>query len=295
MLVQRKDGIGAKIQPIYALIKSRAQRGLVFTCTTIIALLLSSNLQPPLLHVLLLPIITMFSTLSIYLMNDLVDIKIDKINSPTRPLASGAVKKQDALKLVIGLGMGSIAIAALVSTLTIYLTITYLLIGVVYSMPKISLKDRSFAKTIMIAIGGLITSLIGSSFSGLFEERATIAAVTFMALIFVTSPINDLADYSGDKKYGKRTIPIVIGKKNTVLLAIMLPFAVAGFFWLFHTQFNFGVLTPIAITVLSFFALRILKSIYDNRDDQKHVRVKHKKLVFLHYGLQIAFLVGMIF
>lgn len=295
MLVQRKNSIGAKIQPVYALVKSRAQRGLVFTCTTIIALLLSSNLHPSPLHVVLLPIITMFSTLSIYLMNDLVDIKIDKINAPNRPLASGAVKKQDALKLVIGLSIGSIAIASLVSTLTVYLTITYLLIGVVYSIPKISLKDRSFAKTIMIAIGGLITSLIGSSFSGLFEERSTIAAVTFMALIFVTSPINDLADYSGDKKYGKRTIPIVIGKKNTVLFAITLPFAIAAFFWFFHAQFNFGILTPIAITVLSFFALKILKSIYNNRDDQKHVRVKHKKLVFLHYGLQIAFLVGMIF
>jgi geranylgeranylglycerol-phosphate geranylgeranyltransferase len=295
MLVQQRESIGVKIRPIYSLIKSRAQRGFVFTCTTVIALLLSSNLQPPPLHVILLPIITMFSTLSIYLMNDLVDIKIDKINAPTRPLASGAVKKQDALKLVIGLGVGSIAISSLVSTLTIYLTITYLLIGVLYSIPKISLKDRSFAKTIMIAIGGLITSLIGSSFSGLFEERATIAAITFMALIFVTSPINDLADYAGDKKYGKRTIPIVIGKKNTVLLAIMLPFAVAGFFWLFHAQFNFGILTPISITILSFFALRILKSIYNNRDDQKHVRVKHKKLVFLHYGLQIAFLAGMVF
>jgi geranylgeranylglycerol-phosphate geranylgeranyltransferase len=295
MLVQRRDSIGSKIQPVYALVKSRAQRGLVFTCTTIIALLLSSSLQPSPLHLVLLPIITMFSTLSIYLMNDLVDIKIDKINSPTRPLASGAVKKQDALKLVIGLGIGSIAIASLVSALTVYLTITYLLIGVLYSIPKISLKDRSFAKTIMIAIGGLITSLIGSSFSGLFEERSTIAAITFMTLIFVTSPINDLADYSGDKKYGKRTIPIVIGKKNTVLLAIILPFMIAGFFWFFHTQYNFGILTPVAITVLSFFALRILKSIYNNRDDQKHVRIKHKKLVFLHYGLQLAFLVGMIF
>ncbi len=295
MLVQRNNTISTRIHPIYSLVKSRAQRGLVFTGTTMIALLVSSNLQPLPLHVILLPIITMFSTLSIYLMNDLVDIKIDKINAPTRPLASGAVKKQDALNLVIGLGVGSVAIASLISTLTVYLTIAYLLIGVLYSVPKISLKDRSFAKTIMIAIGGLTTALIGSSSAGLFEERSTIAAITFMALIFVTSPINDLADYSGDKKYGKKTIPIVIGKKNTVLVAIILPFAIAGFFWLFHTQLNFGVLTPLSITILSFFALSILKSIYNKRDDQKHVRQKHKKLVFLHYGLQIAFLVGMIF
>ncbi|MHB8545786.1 MAG: UbiA prenyltransferase family protein [Nitrosotalea sp.] len=294
MLVQRNNTVSAKIHPIYSLIKSRAQRGLVFTGTTMTALLVSS-LQPSPLHVILLPIITMFSTLSIYLMNDLVDIKIDKINSPARPLASGAVKKRDALNLVIGLGIGSVAIASLISILTVYLTIAYLLIGVLYSIPKISLKDRSFAKTIMIAIGGLTTALIGSSSAGLFEERSTIAAITFMVLIFVTSPINDLADYAGDKKYGKKTIPIVIGKKNTVLVAIMLPFAIAVFFWFFHTQINFGILTPLSITILSFFALGILKSIYNNRDDQKHVRQKHKKLVFLHYGLQIAFLVGMVF
>jgi geranylgeranylglycerol-phosphate geranylgeranyltransferase len=34
-------------------------------------------------------------------------------------------------------------------------------------------------------------------------------------MAFVTSPLNDLGDMKGDREAGGRTIPIVLGKKNT--------------------------------------------------------------------------------
>ena len=35
-------------------------------------------------------------------------------------------------------------------------------------------------------------------------------------MVFITSPFNDLGDISGDKATGRKTIPLIIGKENTV-------------------------------------------------------------------------------
>ncbi len=41
-------------------------------------------------------------------------------------------------------------------------------------------------------------------------------------MVYVTSPLNDLGDVSGDKEAGKRKIPIVIGKRSIVTLSILI-------------------------------------------------------------------------
>ena len=41
-------------------------------------------------------------------------------------------------------------------------------------------------------------------------------------MVFVTSPLNDLGDIKGDKKAGRRTIPIVLGKENTIRLSMLI-------------------------------------------------------------------------
>lgn len=283
-----------RLTAIHLLLKSRIQRGIVFTTTTMAGLLVASSLHPPPLLLVLAPLTTMLSTLAIYFMNDIVDVKIDKINATNRPLASGKVRRSEALVFVTMLAAGSLVIAFLLNGLAVLLVSLYLLLGILYSIPKISLKDRFAIKTTTIAVGGLLTSLIGSSSLHTLSTGSLIAAVSFMILIFVTSPINDLADYVGDSKYGKRTIPVVIGTKKTVILAISLPFVIAGLFWAFHESWNFSIITPIALTFLSTISFLILYPVYKKRDNYKYVRMRHKKAVFLHYGLQISLLVGLL-
>ena len=41
-------------------------------------------------------------------------------------------------------------------------------------------------------------------------------------MVFVTPPRNDLGDIKGDKKAGRRTIPIVLGKENTIPLSMLI-------------------------------------------------------------------------
>lgn len=278
----------------YFLIKSRIQRGLVFTSTTLVSLLIASNFQPQLIHLIIAPLVTMCVSLAIYLLNDIFDIKVDKINHPTRPLVSGEVRKSDAIILVILLSIAALGLSCIMNTMTLLLTISYLGVGLLYSIPKISLKDRFVVKTAAIAIGGFLTSMIGSSTIGIFDEKTVIPAITFMMLIFVTSPINDLADYAGDKNNGRRTIPIVIGQKNTVWMAVIIPFVIAILFWCFYERWNFNIATPIALTSLAIISLFILQPLFLKMSDYKYVRRRHKKAVFLHYGLQFALVIGIL-
>lgn len=283
-----------RLKQHYLLFKSRIQRGMVFTSTTLVSLLLVSNFHPQLIHIVTLPAITLCVTSSIYLMNDIVDIKVDKINHPTRPLVSGQVKRSEAIVLVTILSLAALAMSLIVNQLTLALTASYLIVGILYSIPKISLKDRFIVKTITIAIGGFLTSMIGSSSIGVFDERTIISAASFMMLIFVTSPINDLADYVGDKSNGRKTIPIVIGQKNTIRLAIIIPFVMAASFWLWHERWDFSVITPIALTALAGISYYIFQPLFSKTSDYKYVRKRHKKAVLLHYGLQVALIIGVL-
>jgi geranylgeranylglycerol-phosphate geranylgeranyltransferase len=276
------------------LLRSRFQRGMVFTAATIVAVCLATNLYNIQPVYVLAPVVTMLSTLAVYLMNDIADIPVDRINAPQRPLASGLVSKSEAFMLVAVLSVVSFALAFLINPLTLFITGTYFFVGLLYSIPKVSLKDRFVIKTLTIAVGGFLTSLIGSSVVGSFDERVAVAATLFFSLIFVSSPLNDLADYAGDKKNGRRTIPIVIGPKNTTMIAVVLPFAIAGAFWLAHAEWNFSVLAPIGVTTIALVGLLVISPIYKHLDDFKYIRKRHKKIVFLHYGMQFALFVGML-
>ena len=283
-----------KTRSQYILFKSRIQRSLVFTSTTLVSLLIASNFHPQLIHLIIAPLITMCVSLSTYLLNDIVDIKVDKINDPSRPLVSGQVSKSDAIILVTILSGTALGLAYLVNTTVLFLAMACLLVGSLYSVPKISLKDRFIIKTIAVAVGGFLGSMIGSSAIGMFDERAVVSAVSFMVLIFVTSPINDLADYVGDKNNGRKTIPIVIGQRNTVLVAITIPFIIALSFWFFYEYWNFHVTAPISLTLLAIASFIILFPIFSKANDYKYVRKRHKKAVLLHYGLQIALIIGVL-
>lgn len=101
-----------------------------------------------------------------------------------------------------------------------------------YSLPKISLKDKFVIKTCAIAIAMACSLLLGASmYSGKdfgseiagtfgwigFQTEGQLlypmfAGAMLALMVFVTSPLNDLGDIMGDKETGRRTIPIVFGK-----------------------------------------------------------------------------------
>lgn len=281
-----------KISALFLLLRYRIRIGFVFTTSTITGLLLATNFHPQLIQLFTIPLITLFSTLAVYWMNDITDIKLDKINAANRPLAGGQVTKSEAVILLTVLSLVALGFAYSVNFTTLLFTAAYLVIGILYSSPKISLKDRFVLKTLSIAVGGFTTTMIGASVNGTLAVQDFISAISFMMLLFVTSPINDLGDYPGDKECGRKTIPIVIGKKNTIFISIAIPFVMMMTFWFFYPNLGFSIKAPIAMTILSATSFVILRPMLSHLSDYKYIKSRHKKSLLLYYGLQASLLIG---
>lgn len=283
-----------RISSLFLLLKYRIRIGFVFTTSTITGLLITTNFHPPLIQLFTVPLITLFATLAVYWMNDITDIKLDKINAANRPLAGGMVNKSEAIAFLTLLSLVALGLSYFVNFITLLFTAVYLIIGILYSSPKIALKDRFVLKTLSIAIGGFITTLIGASINGTLDGKDFVSAISFMMLLFVTSPINDLGDYMGDKECGRRTIPIVIGKKKTIIISIAIPFFMMMFFWFFYPSLGFSIKAPIALTVLAMTSFLILRPMLSHLNDYKYIKSRHKKTLLLYYGLQTSLLIGVL-
>ena len=179
---------------------------------------------------LLLPLATFLTIVGMYVLNDLFDVDIDRANGKKRPIPLRKVSKNQVWIFVALTNAIGFAIALFIYSLpNILIFMSLVAIGLMYSSPKVSLKDRLVIKTLSISIALMLCLLFGltgiynctsdgKSFDGLAVPLY--AALMLGIMIFVTSPLNDLGDINGDRGAGRRTIPIVIGKKGTLKLSV---------------------------------------------------------------------------
>jgi 4-hydroxybenzoate polyprenyltransferase len=98
-------------------------------------------------------------------------------------------------------------------------------IGTVYTYFRLNLRSFShLIKNLYGALGLPIIFLLGA---GSLKTEVIIYYFLFSIFIFGGSIVADLRDYTGDKKIGKKTVPVVVGysKSKIISCAIILAFA----------------------------------------------------------------------
>src|ERR687891_2479877 len=275
-----------------------------------------------------LPLSTLLIITGMYILNDLFDADLDRINGKTnRPIPSGRVSKRQAVVFVISMNVIGLSVPIFSdNTLGIILASTIALIGIMYSLPKISLKDKFIIKTCAIAIAMTCSLLLGASmylgkdfgseilgtfgWIGLQTEGQYLypmfAGAMIALMVFVTSPLNDLGDVKGDKEAGRKTIPIVVGKKKTILFSLFITKTICLSSWMFFVIWRPGIANdsnqnpstytiglPLLISgtciLVVIHLLRMLKRI----EDQNYIRESvGKKSMPLHLLLQLSLVVG---
>jgi geranylgeranylglycerol-phosphate geranylgeranyltransferase len=203
------------------------------------------------------------------------------------------------------------------------------LIGILYSLPRISIKDKFVLKTCVIGMAMACSLLLGASiflqtdlgtdFGNVFHWiniqsvnlilYPSFAAAILAMMVFVTSPLNDLGDIKGDKEAGRRTIPIVLGKEHTVMISLLITIGMIFASWVLfvhsysidernvfdlHKYFSaIRILFPLTISgtcvLIIFHLLNVLKRL----DDQNYIResVSNKSMP-LHLILQLSLVIG---
>ena len=252
------------------------------------------------------PFITLMIAVGMYILNDLVDVDLDKTSLKNRPIPSGRVSKKQAWAFIL-LTNGA-ALAILISTFaidSIIFVIPMMLIGILYSTPKkIALMNRFVIKNVAIALFYMLCSMLGITWSygielAINNPIVAIHTITMSGImIFVGSTINDLGDIKGDKAAGRRTIPIVLGGENTVKVLIILLVIMPAISWMLYTTFVVKhesistMMTPIAVTIVASLTLLRMTSIRKVFEDMKLMREQHKKWFLLYMVLQLGMVVG---
>lgn len=251
------------------------------------------------------PFITLMIAVGMYILNDLVDADLDKTSLKNRPIPSGRVSKKQAWAFIL-LTNGA-ALGILISTFaidSIIFVIPMMLIGILYSMPKkIALMNRFVIKNVAIALFYMLCSMLGITWSygielAINNPIVAIHTITMSGImIFVGSTVNDLGDIKGDKAAGRRTIPIVLGRENTIKMLIILLVSMPTISWMLYAIFVehdsiSTIMIPIAVTIVASLALLRMIKIWKVFEDIKLMREQHKKWFPLHMVLQSGMIVG---
>lgn len=271
---------------------SRFSRALVFSWSTLAGVLITTKGRPPIGALFLAPTAIFAISLGVYLLNDIFDSDIDKINAPNRPIPSHVVTSRNTSLFVALLFLAGISITYFLGPLALIIAAAEIALGISYSMRPINLKDRFLIKTLAIGAGGVLANLFGGAAIGIFNPILFYCAVMFVIFLFATSPINDLADYAGDKQSRRRTIPIVIGPTRTVELSIfasITPFVSAVVLSRF---IDLNVVAIFLLSVLAARSIQLLWPLLNKGADVNLVRSNHKKMVVLHLLLQGAIIIG---
>src|SRR5919107_4582733 len=236
----------------FILFNSRKRHGLLYAVATAAGLFCipgilgamgsETEIQLLIQRTVPLPFITLMIAVGMYILNDLVDADVDKVNSKNRPIPSGQVSKKQAWSFIL-LTNGA-AVGMLILTLTlasVILVVPMILIGILYSIPKrIALMNRFMLKNVAIASFYMLCTMLGMTSSygielAINNPIVPIHTITMSGImIFVGSTINDLGDIKGDKAAGRRTIPIVLGGENTVKMLIILLVSMPTISWMLY-------------------------------------------------------------
>ena len=173
--------------------------------------------------VLLLSVIVMLFTSGANALNDALDLKIDLINRPLRPIPSGKVNIKTAFLL-------SFIFFIFASILCLQLNKNAEFIGIFIAMPIMTLyttylKNKPLIGNFSVAfILSLSFIFCGAAFNSI--NPMIIPTLLCFGLSFLRELVKDMADIEGDKSSGLSTFPIYSGFENSIKLVIIISFLI---------------------------------------------------------------------
>ena len=210
---------------------------------------------PALSTVLLLSLLVpVLSEMGAFALNDYLDVESDRLNKKTdRPLVSGTISPKFALWIAIICTILSIVFAYPINMSVFVIAIIFALLSIAYNA---RLKDLPLVGNIYIGLSMAIPFIFGNYVVSpvLSPLALSLAFLAFLAGV-AREIIKSAQDMAGDKEARKSTtLPLVIGEKPAVNLAIFLYFVFVASCFLpsyFGLKFSFTSSLFVIIGALS--------------------------------------------
>jgi 4-hydroxybenzoate polyprenyltransferase len=233
-----------------------------------------------------------FLGLATYVYNDLTDFEVDKINKTNRPSVTGKTTKPQLLTVVcIMFGIG-FSLTAFINYYTFCISGLFTILGIVYSHPQFKLKDKFPLKTVVTAGGAALLSLLGGAAVLNTSVPILYTSLSFFIFYFILSPLGDIGDIKGDRAVGRRTFPVVIGMKATLLIMFSVPCIIMTMTGLAYGALDMNMLGVYAI--ISNCLVIIILTIYmsSRLNDSPAIKSMRPKMRHLNVMMQISMLLA---
>ncbi|KYK24412.1 4-hydroxybenzoate polyprenyltransferase [Thermoplasmatales archaeon SG8-52-4] len=185
-------------------------------------------------------------------LNQVTDIKADRISKPYRPIVQGSISINEAILISIILYILAISISLLVNTLFIIFILLIAIFTVTYSLPP-RFKDLLYVNQLWVGVPrGLLGILASwSVFGNALEPLPLAIGIIAMCFLIGGSITKDINDSLADKKAGTHTLVNTYGVKKAALMS--LPFLILPFAYI-PILIDSGILDSYLL-FLTFFAI----------------------------------------
>ena len=153
--------------------------------------------------------------------NDYLDIEIDRINQPDRPLPSGQVSPRAAKVYSFALAALSLLVAAFINPPSFLIVLIANVLLYVYSL---KLKSTVLLGNLTVAFTSAMSAVFGGVAAGNARPTLWLFVIIFVAILG-REVLKTMADYEGDLSESVRTISTVWGRRAARIVFYILIFA----------------------------------------------------------------------
>jgi len=239
-------------------------------------------------EILLAGIAASLTAASGYIINDIFDIEIDKVNRPDRPLPIGKISTKQAYIISFLFGSISLIISYLVSIPALIIVIVSHFILIIYSkylkrIPLIGNITVAFLTGLVFIYGGVVAGN---------PSAAVIPAVFAFLVNLIREIVKDIQDIEGDSSAGLTTFPIKFGfQKSKALILVLTISLILYTIYPFITQIykiEYFIIVVIVVNPVLVYSLKVLYYQHSETSLKKTSNLLKLSMVF---GL-IAILLG---
>ncbi|HOD54007.1 MAG TPA: geranylgeranylglycerol-phosphate geranylgeranyltransferase [Candidatus Cloacimonadota bacterium] len=227
-----------------------------------------------------------------YVINDICDIEIDKINQPHRILPSGKMSLLQARYLTLLMGFSGIIISLfspnywhlIIASANLFLLFMY----------AVSFKKRGLSGNLIVAWSAASTFLYGA-----LSSTKPIKVLPIMVFAFLYTIIREwtktIEDYEGDKSQNAKTLAVVLGK-DKVAKWIIIPIALifSSIFIFYFTKLT-NAFVFIMLNVLVFIPLVFFLIVLNRSQHPQIVRKIHHWMKLDMFVLLLIFFTSYLF
>ncbi len=157
-----------------------------------------------------------FISASSMILNDIVDIEIDKINQPERPLVKGDITLREAWACYVITGLAGLVASAYIGFWSLIVALSGWIVGSLYDAWG---KKSGFPGNVMVAFATSLPFPYALAVAGVLEKTILV----YWSMVFLTvlgrEIIKDIADVTGDKAAGVKSLPIILGAHSAAKIA----------------------------------------------------------------------------